>query len=180
MHPITSIACAISLLAATGMAQGMYGPTGGQNLFSIGGSIGSTTVDVGGTTGDVTTTSVNLQAAVGHFLTDVHEVGVQLNENYSSPDTGTDSITTGLGGYYNYNWRQNPRTWLYAGPHLGVLMVDQGGTDDTNLAFGVHVGVRHWLSESAAIYAEPRFTISEFNGGDVKTAEVIFGYQVVL
>ncbi len=180
MHPIASITCAITFLAATGMAQGSFGPTGGENLFSIGGSISSQTIDVGGTVGDSTTSTINLQGSVGHFLTDVHEVGVQLFESYSSPDTGSDSITTSLGGYYNYNFRSNPRTWFYAGPHLGFLMIDSGGTDDTNIAYGIHGGVRHWLSQGAALYAEPRLTWSEFDGFDVMTAEIVFGYSVVL
>ncbi len=180
MHSIASITCAISILAATGMAQGSFGPTGGENLFSIGGSLSSQTIDLGGTTGDSTTTTLNLQGSVGHFLTDVHEVGVQLFESYSSPDTGNDTIVTSLGGYYNYNFRQTPRTWFYAGAHLGLLQIDSGGSDDTNIAIGIHGGVRHWLSESAALYAEPRITRSEFNGGDVMTTEIVFGYSVVL
>ena len=134
MHPIASITCAISMLAASGMAQSdLFGPTGGQNLFSIGGSLSSQTIDLGGASGEFTTTTLNLQAGVGHFLTNVHEVGVQVYESYSMPESGNDTITSSLGGYYNYNFRSTPRTWFYAGPHAGFLLIDQGGTDDTNL-----------------------------------------------
>ncbi|MEO6711592.1 MAG: hypothetical protein ABI054_02205 [Planctomycetota bacterium] len=147
---------------------------GGENLFSIGGSFGTTEID------NDDTTSINLQAAFGHFLTDVHEVGGQLNENYTSPDKGDDTIFTSVTGFYNYNFRQNPRTWFYVGPHAGFLLADAGGEDDTALAIGVHGGVRHWLSENSAVFAEPRLTFSEFDGDDVRTAEVIFGYTVVL
>jgi hypothetical protein len=175
MHPIISTLCAIPVLAAVSSAQmGVFGPTGGENLINFGGSLGTTDVD-----GDETTT-INLQAGFGHFLTDVHEVGAQLNESYSSPDGAPDTISTGLSGYYNYNFRQNPRTWFYAGPHLGLLMIDANDDDDTNLAIGIHGGIRHWLSESTAVFVEPRFTVSEFNNDDVETAEVIFGYTVAL
>ncbi len=51
------------MLAASGMAQSdLFGPTGGQNLFSIGGSLSSQTIDLGGASGEFTTTTLNLQA----------------------------------------------------------------------------------------------------------------------
>src|SRR5687767_676048 len=176
MHPITSIACAMSLLAATGMAQGMYGPTEGQNLLAFGGSISTTEID------SFDFTTITLQASFSHFLTDIHEVGGQLNQNYLSPDQGDDTVFTSLTGFYNYNFPHNAgsRTRFYAGPHLGILKADAGGEDDTNLAIGIHGGVRHWLTERSAVFAEPRFTLSEFDNEDVETAEVIFGYTMVI
>jgi hypothetical protein len=182
MQSKISIACAISLLAATGAAQGTYGPTGGQQLFSFGGSISQQTYELSG--GDVDVTSFNAQAGFGYFLTDVHEVGATLGESYQKieiPGTSDiDSITTSLSGYYNYNWRSSPRTWLYGGAHAGIFVADQANETDTNLAFGIHGGVRHWLSESTAIFAEPRITRSEFEGDTVMTNEIVFGYTVVL
>lgn len=183
MHSKISIACAVTILAAAGSAQGVYGPTGGQQLFSIGGSISQQTIDTNG--GDFETTSFNAQAGFGYFLTDVHEVGGTFGESYTKIDVPggndpDDSISTNLLGYYNYNWRTTPRTWLYGGAHLGLFIADQGGNNDTNFAIGIHGGVRHWLSESAAIFAEPRLTRSEFEGDSVLTNEIIFGYTVVL
>ena len=182
MHPIASITCAISVLAAAGMAQGSFGPTGGDNLFSIGGSIGKTSIDTSG--GDFDQTNFNLQASVGRFLTDVHEVGVSLGENYSKidPPSGgsTDSISTTIAGYYNYNFRTSPRTWFYAGAHLGFYIADQNNDTDTSIAIGIHGGVRHWLTQNAAIFAEPRLTRSELSGDTVTTNEIIFGYSLVL
>jgi hypothetical protein len=183
MHSKISIACAVSLLAATGAAQGTFGPTGGQQLFSLGGSISRVSIDTGG--GDFDVTSFNAQVGFGYFLTDVHEVGVQLGESYQEIDApgsaaDSDQISTNLSGYYNYNFRTTPRTWFYAGPHLGLYIADQGNQTDTNIAIGIHGGVRHWLNESAAVFAEPRITRSEFEGDEVMTNEIVFGYSVVL
>ncbi len=183
MHPIASVTCAIFVLAATGMAQGSFGPTGGENLFSIGGSLGRTTIDSSG--GDFQMTNFILQGSVGRFLTDVHEVGVSLGENYTKLDApggggDTDSISTTIAGYYNYNFRTSPRTWFYAGAHLGLYVADQNNETDANVAIGIHGGVRHWLNENAALFAEPRLTRSELSGDTVTTNEIIFGYSVVL
>ncbi|MBK8178148.1 MAG: outer membrane beta-barrel protein [Planctomycetes bacterium] len=183
MHTKLSIACAVTLLAATGSAQGTYGPTGGQQLFSLGGSISQMSIDTGG--GDFEMTSFNAQAGFGYFLTDVHEVGAFLGESYSKIDAPggndpDDSISTDIGGYYNYNFRTTPRTWFYGGAHLGLYIADQAGQTDTNIAYGIHGGVRHWLNESAAVFAEPRITRSELDGDTVTTNEIIFGYSVVL
>ncbi len=178
MHPITSIACALTLLATTGFAQGTYGPTGGQQLFSIGGALSRQTIDFAG--GSVATNSFNAQAGVGYFITDVHEVGVQVNESFSDSNPGPKTVSTGLAPYYNYNFRNSPRTWFYVGVHAGAQVTDSGGKSETDFAYGVHAGVRHWLSQSAAIFAEPRVTRSKFNSDTLDTEEIIFGYSVVL
>ena len=168
------------MLAATSFAQGTYGPTGGQNLFSIGGALSRQKIDFQG--GSITSTDLNAQLGFGRFLTDVHEVGLQVNESYSHSDSAgaKDTISTGIAPYYNYNFRNSPRTWFYVGAHAGAELSEQGGKSDTNFAYGVHGGVRHWLSQSAAIFAEPRYTRSQFDSFDVETTEIIFGYSVVL
>ena len=110
MHRITSIASVMSLLAVSGFAQGSFGPTGGQNLFSIGGALSKEDINPS-TGGSASFTTFNAQLGFGRFLTDVHEVGVQLNESYSTSDVSgvSDSISTGIAPYYNYNFRSNPR-----------------------------------------------------------------------
>jgi hypothetical protein len=158
------------LLSVTAQAQDRYGPTGGENLLSISGSI--TNFDVDG----FSVLSISGQFGFGRFLTEEHEAGATLSTSYLNPEQGDNAVTEGLSAYYNYNWRNEPRTWFYAGPHLGISFLDAGGEDDTNLAFGGHGGLRHWLSPRTAFFAEPRITFST----DITITEIIFGYTIAL
>jgi hypothetical protein len=166
-----ALPCAL-VLAASVSAQGgtRYGPTGGDNLLSVAGSISTLNFD------GFSLVTLTGQFGFGRFLTDVHEVGATLSTSYSNPEKGNSSTSEGLFGYYNYNWRENPRTWFYGGPHLGISIFDAGGDDDTSLSLGGHAGMRHWLTPRTAFYAEPRLTF----GSDIVITEIIFGYTIAL
>lgn len=161
----------LALLALSASAQvDHFGPIGGDNLISVSGAISRYSID------SFDVTSISGQFGFGHFLTDIHEVGATLATIYSSPEKGDDSVNESLSGYYNYNFRNNPRTWFYAGGHLGLNYFDAGGSDDTNLALGIHGGVRQWLSPRTAFFVEPRITFAS----DIDITEIVFGYTVAL
>jgi hypothetical protein len=158
------------LLAGAAQAQERYGPTGGENLLSVAGSISNFDVD------GFSVLSITGQFGFGRFLTKEHEVGASVSISYLNPEDFDSSVSEGLSGYYNYNWRDQPRTWFYAGPHIGLSLTDANGDDDTSIAVGGHGGLRHWLTSRTAFFVEPRLTFAS----DLTISEIIFGYTIAL
>jgi hypothetical protein len=157
------IALAIALLTAScavARPQGSahYGPVSGESIITFGGSLSKLDPDSGG---DITT-STN-QAGFGYFLTDEHEVGGQLLL-FRLEGSGFEAESSQFAPYYNFNYRQSSRTWFYFGPHLGVVRTETRGTnfkdDDTSASFGVHGGIRQWLTPRTSYFFEPRYTTS--------------------
>ena len=159
LAPLCSLACVAPATQTTPAVRVQddvdYGSQKGDSLLSAAFSLSSSSPDGGE---DITT--VVTQLGAGFFLTQEHEVGGQIL--YASSDSGAfDSEIISIAPYYNYNWRQSSRTWFYAGPHLGVQIIDTGFDDSTELSFGVHGGLRQWLTPSTSVFVEPRFTTSD-------------------
>ncbi len=159
--------------------QDRYGPAGGESLLSLGVTLQSreTEPDVGE---DTTDSTLFGQVGFGYFLADEHEIGAQFLGVLNSPDEGDDVVFLAISPYYNYNFRANPRTWWYVGPHVGLAFIDFGGESESELAYGVHVGMRQWISPDAAFFVEPRYTITEFGDTDITTFDILLGLDVAL
>jgi len=143
-----------------------YGTVEGDSLVTFGGSLSDTNRDGGGST-----TTITAQVGYGRFLTDTREVGGQFLLSDSD-----DFTVISIAPYYNWNWKQSERTWFYAGPHLGIVKIDGPGFDDTDLSFGVHGGLRQWITPNTSYFIEPRFTTSS----DFDEFAILFGLNVSL
>jgi hypothetical protein len=135
---------------------------------------------------DADTSAVAAQLGAGYFLTNEHELGAQLLTTWTDTDDGAEATSYFFGPYYNYNFHVHPRTTLYAGPHFGIghLSFEAGSVDDSDtvLAFGLHAGLRQWLTEDVAFNVEPRWTHADFDndlGGDTDSIDILFGFSVL-
>ncbi|MFT5286885.1 MAG: hypothetical protein ACI8TQ_003060 [Planctomycetota bacterium] len=147
-----------SCYASAPQGGGHFGPLPGESILTVAGSISSQEPDVGDTTD-----TVIAQVGIGHFLDEVREVGGQiLIANSSSGNF--ESEVLGLLPYFNWNFRQSEQTWFYAGPHAGLIEVTFSGggfnESETELSYGVHGGMRQWVTSRSAFYIEPRITKS--------------------
>jgi hypothetical protein len=137
-----------------------YGPIEGESIYSLGGTYGF--IDFDDSSKDQIVESA--QFATGHFLSDTHEWGVQAN--WLAHDFNFFEIRTiGLFPYFNFNFQQSERTWFYVGPHAGYVYVTvepfgMASTTSDEISYGAQMGIRHWLTPSVSIFAEPRITQS--------------------
>lgn len=160
-----------------------YGPLKGESELTFGGSLGSTKskFDGGSSTTD---TSLNGQVGYGRFLTNEREVGGQLIFNVLSPDQGDDLRQIAILPYYRYNFRQSERTWFYAGGHLGLQKFEAGGESDTAISYGIHGGMKSWLTPQVSFFVEPRLTFSNYDLGgidlDVTDFRTLVGFSYSL
>lgn len=133
-----------------------------------------------GSTNEVETLTARLSA--GWYLDRVHEFGLELQPNYTRLEDSPDTSDTYLGGFYNFNHWSSPRTTLYAGPQLGLQYTD-ASSSDTAFAWGLHCGVRYWLSTNVSVQVEPRLTIAyqeDALGGRTSNVDVFLGLSFKL
>lgn len=134
------------------------------------------------TTPRTNTAAISVTLRGGYYLTRTWEVGLQGIGSWSLPEAGTDTVLLGIEPYANYNFQVGERTWLFAGPHVGLLFIDTSGFEDTAFAGGGHLGVRHWISQGTSFFTEGRYTFSrlELPGMEVDhhETELVFGLDV--
>jgi len=151
---------------------GQYGPLVGESLLTFGGSLSRSDPDGGSDTDSLTG-----QVGGGYFLDEHQEVGGQLLFALLDGD-GFEANIYQVAPFYNYNFRQSSRTWYYAGPHIGLIFTDfeAGGVsdDDTSLSYGVHGGVRQWMTPRTSWFIEPRITQSS----EIDDFSILFGLNV--
>jgi hypothetical protein len=159
---LTALFLAISAVSATAQQApaARYGTQEGEGILSFASQITKTDH-----------TSVVASGGYGIFLTDVHEVGGQL----TLFDSSGFSLKI-LSAYYNYNHRFSARTWGYAGPHLGLSMVEiSGASDENGISFGAHAGARQWVTPRTSLFVEQRFT--SISGSDNEIS-LLIGFNV--
>lgn len=166
--PIAPAPAPLSSLQSTPTGSGGYGPVAGESEFTFAASLASTNteLDIPGQ-GSNTDNSFNGQVGYGRYLTDEHEVGGQFLFNLFMPDQGDDQTQLGVLPYYRYNFRQSDRTWFYAGVQAGLQQFEQGGESDTAFSYGIHGGMKSWLTPQVSVFVEPRLTFSEFEFGPI-------------
>lgn len=179
---IGGLALALCLLASRAVAQEeAYGPTGSDWLVGLSGNYRYSHSDAAsGTTDEVETFSARLSG--GWYLDRTNELGVELQPNLTRLENSPDTSDVYLGVFYNYNYWSSPRTTLYGGPQLGLQYID-GSESETAVAYGLHAGVRYWLSTAVSINLEPRLTIAELDddlGGQTSNVDVFFGISFKL
>jgi hypothetical protein len=173
---VVCIATADCLAAETNAAQPelRYGPIRGESLMTFGGDFTHSELSNGF---ESKTDSLTAQIGIGYFTHNNHEVGFQgiINHSRSKYENSTrTSSQIGCYPYYNYNFRVNPRSWLYAGPHAGIVYSDYIDDNDITWSFGLHAGLRFWLTSATSFFIEQRFTHTEFDFGGGKTESDVF------
>ena len=140
----------------------------GESELTFGGSIGlvETEFDFAGAESN-TDVSINGQVGFGRYLTNEHEVGGQAIFNLSMPDEGDDFGQYALLPYYRYNFRSSDRTWFYTGAHTGLFVFESGGESDTGFSYGIHGGMKSWLTPQVSFFVEPRLTFTSLDIGPV-------------
>lgn len=155
---VLAAALLTSCAAANPQGRANYGPVTGESLITFGGSLSSIDPDQGSSAR--TTTG---QAGFGYFISEEHEVGGQVLL-IDSDGSGFEAQNYSIAPYYNYNYRQSSRTWFYGGPHMGLVYsstkAGNFSDDDTSFSFGVHGGLRQWITPRTSYFLEPRFTTS--------------------
>ena len=141
-----------------------YGALKGESLVSAAGTVSESRLDVSGAP-TIETTTITTRVGYGYFITENHEIGTNLAYRYEDTNVpSSDFWQLDLTAVYNYNWRASPRTWYYAGIDLGVRWIDDeiADSDFSDFLYGVHVGLRNWLSPRIAFFAEPFWLRSNF------------------
>jgi len=161
-----------------------YGAVKGESLVSVAGTITESRLDAEGLP-TINTTSIRTRLGYGYFLTENHEIGANLG--YNLEDTNVPSSDTwqlDLTALYNYNIRASSRTWYYVGVDLGTRWFDDeiNDSDGSDLLYGLHVGLRNWLTPRLAFFAEPFWLRTEVDlnidsGADLDQFGILFGLQ---
>lgn len=162
-----------------------FGPAPGESTLSFSGTVSDRQITPAGfpTTKN---TSLIAQVGYGYFLTDKNEIGANLSlDIFDSNVPNSDRDIIELSFLYNYIFNKSPRTWWYAGVDAGVVHVDDDGAGESDdFAWGVHVGMRQWVTPSTAIVIEPFYKNTEFETlsgtADEDRFGVLFGVQVTL
>lgn len=149
----------------------IYGPAEGESELTFGGSFGTVSTEVAGSSTD--TTGFDGQVGYGQYLSNEHEVGGQLIFNLQSPDEGDDTGSISVLPYYRYNFRGADRIQYYLGVHGGLSQIDAAGDSDTGFSYGIHGGLKSWLTPQVSFFVEPRLTFSsiEISGVDIDIDE---------
>jgi len=158
--------CGLWLVACVGVPQSedvLYGPQKGESLLSLGGSFSSSRLDVDGVP-TIESAIFTGRAAVGYFFTLEHEAGVQLTyDRFETNLAGGDQTRGDVLLVYNYNLRQSSRTWYYFGADLGYRWLrDEDATNFNSPTYGIHVGLRQWLTPNVSVFAQPFWKRSEY------------------
>jgi opacity protein-like surface antigen len=183
--PIRVFPAALALLALAARTSGqeVYGPDKSDYLIGFDATYRHSRADAVSSSSDETEL---FQARVqfGWFYSRRHELGLEFSPEFVQTEAGGDTTFLTLGPYYNYNHWAAPRTTLYGGPHLGLTYLDASGIDsDTALSWGVHGGVRYWISPNVSVNVEPRFTVADQEddfGGETTNIDVLFGIEFKL
>lgn len=164
-------------------ADARYGPLKGDSLVSLSGTISDSGIHVTGAP-TIRSTAVTTRLGYGYFLTPAHELGANLGyrlEDNNVPNSDFSQLD--LTALYNYNIRASSRTWYYVGVDLGFRRIDdQAAEKFTDLLYGLHVGIRNWLTPQIAFFAEPFYQRSKFQLAIDDNAEqnqfgILFGLQ---
>lgn len=93
---------------------------------------------------------IDLEAALGFFLTPHHEVGPIVLYFKEDPDVGPSFDDTGFGGLYRFNFAIDNEVWE---PFAGAQAIWYGGDfgDFYDYSFGVEVGTRVMAGKRGAI-----------------------------
>lgn len=169
------------LSSAQARAQGgevLYGPRAGDLLTSF-----NLSYDFSDTDG-LEAEELTARAGLSWFLTRHHELGLDLAAAFRAVEGGGDSSRHFLGPVYNYNVYLTPGTTLYAGGRLGLAISDTHETSSqTDLAYGLQVGLRAWLTPRVALDIEPRYTRTELDAEGLDGRDefgILLGFNVVL
>lgn len=159
-----------------------YGPIKGDSLISLGGSWDESRVDASGTP-TIDTTIITTTLQYGYFITAAHEVGGQvLFDLFDTNIENQDEDTLELSAYYNYNFRQSSRTWYYVGADLGWRTIDSDALGNSDsAAYGVHVGMRQWLTPQISLFIQPFYKRSEIevttdSNADEDRYGIVYGF----
>jgi len=172
---------AVSVAAPVDAQEEAYGPEASDWLVGFSATYRySHSEAASGTTDEVETLTARLSA--GWYLNRVHEFGLELQPNFTRLENSPDTSDTYIGAFYDYNHWASPRATLYGGPQLG-LQLTESSSNDTAFAWGLHAGLRYWLSTSVSLQVEPRLTIAYLEdalGGRTSNVDVFLGLSFKL
>lgn len=125
---------------------------------------------------------------LGYFASRHHEVGFLLSPTFTSTEAKSDgsgqrTTVVEFSPYYQYNFYvpSAPRVNLYAGGNLGLVSLDTDKTSsETNLGWGLTVGMRYWLSTQVSLNLQPRFTRTTGDIGNQNNFLFLFGVAALL
>lgn len=179
------VLCALGIGACTTTegAEARYGPLKGDSLVSLAGTISDSSIHVTGAP-TIRSTALTTRVGYGYFLTPNHELGANLGYRLEDNNVAnSDYSQLDLTALYNYNIRASSRTWYYAGIDLGFRRIDDEAAEKfTDLLYGIHVGLRNWLTPQIAFFAEPFYQRSKFelpidDSADQDQFGILFGLQ---
>lgn len=127
---------------------------------------------------------LRLQTSAGFFVNPAHRVGLSFDGELVNDETFDEHLFA-IGPFYDYNVPIGRRTTFYVGPQVQWASVDLGEPDESSdsVAWGVHVGLRHWLSPRVALVLEPRWMRADFGedfGGEADQFDVLLGLAVTM
>lgn len=119
------------------------------------------------------------RVGLGWYQNRTHEYGIEFVPTYNRTESGPDTYDFYLGPYYNYNRWTSARTTLFGGPQLGFAYAKvPGASNESAFSYGLHGGMRFWLSNDVSVVFEPRWAVTAFSdtfGGDTSTFDVFVG-----
>lgn len=145
------VACSPALALAQNSDNPVYGPSAGDQEFTISGSGSSgTELDQG---------AFGLSGELGWYLTDHVEAGIRQSASWSGVDNGDDFWTASTGGFVNYQFG-DARLKPVVGASLGYAY---GNAVDESFYAGVGGGLKYYVLPSTFIQgaAEWQFYFDE-------------------
>lgn len=160
-----------------------YGPD--SNDFLISGAMSFARAEYQYDTAAQDTKTYTFSTSVSYFIDRTNEIGLSGAYQEINVDEGSagDGDTAFLYAFYNFNYDTSPRTTLYAGPQAGWARFDNGNDSSSDLTYGVHIGLRHWLHPHVSIVIEPQYFYTNFAdevGGETDFYQVLVGFAVSL
>ena len=130
------------------------------------------------------TTTLSGQLNYNYFLSDNVSVGGTVRLSLSKDDSDNDGDETskqlfflGRGDYYLAGI--NPDTVPYVGGHLGIINYEYGDDSETVLTYGIHGGLKFFVSERVSWNTELDYTTytvdTDMDDSDVKVISLLLG-----
>lgn len=129
---------------------------------------------------DVDMTMTTISVGAGRFISDVSSVGIQIMRVGIDAD-GDDTSYMFINGRYDYHFTAIAGGGFpYVGAHAGLIMLEIGDEDETEINYGVQGGIKYFLTESTALNLEANYTMYEVMDEELDNLQFLAGLSVFM
>lgn len=100
--------------------------------------------------------AISIQGGASYVVAPQHEIGGEIQVTTFD----SDQRATFMSGRWSFLLERSQYGRPYGGVHMGLYDYELPEQEDSDVAFGFHFGLRHWMTPGIGLYVEPRFTAS--------------------